>query len=401
MTGALVISNVVAANQALQVSGRADFLSNITVQEDLAIDTDTLFVDASKDSVGINVGTTLETNIGLDVRGGSIAGIRVQGNSSAPDATSHMLYLDSGRDSYFDDANHAMMFLTYGNGGITPGEGSNWVFNGRAADRDFIFRNNSSNKLIIQGNGGLVIQNSGTNDGLTVDNMIVTQTGLTLGTTANNDEAPIYFLGNTGGSDGSGGYLSNFRVGNGIIGNDIFEITPNDGSQGATTWKSTPALAIQGTNNRVAINTTTFSGQDNTDPNNIITRFYALNIEGNFNINNGNLFVDNKPFVTSRWTEAPNNTDIYRPTKVGINFSSAKNPTESLDVEGSIDVSGTLKANGQEQWIDSYGVVKVSSATINEDLIISSGLNAFSFGPIGVGANNIVTIQTGATWVIL
>tara|TARA_B100000900_G_scaffold393633_1_gene390302 strand:- start:1583 stop:11662 length:10080 start_codon:yes stop_codon:yes gene_type:complete len=401
MTGALVISNVVAANQALQVSGRADFLSNITVAEDFAVDTDTLFVDASKDSVGINVGTTLETNIGLDVRGGSIAGIRVQGNSSAPDATSHMLYLDSGRDSYFDDANHAMMFLTYGNGGITPGEGSNWVFNGRAADRDFIFRNNSSNKLTIQGNGGLVIENSGSNAGLTVDNMIVTQTGLTLGTTANNNEAPIFFLGNTGGADGSGGYLSNFRVGNGIIGNDIFEITPNDGTQGATSWKSTPALAIQGSNNRVAINSTTFSGQDNTDPNNIITRFYALNIEGNFNINNGNLFVDNKPFVTSRWTEAPNNTDIYRPTKVGINFSSAKNPTESLDVEGSINVSGTLKANGQEQWIDQYGVVKVASATINENLTIASGLNAFSFGPIGVGANNIVTIQTGATWVIL
>ena len=126
-----------------------------------------------------------------------------------------------------------------------------------------------------------------------------------------------------------------------------------------------------------------------------------MNIEGNFNINNGNLFVDNKPFVTSRWTESPNNTDIYRPTKVGINFSSAKNPTESLDVEGNIEVSGTLKANGQEQWIDQYGVVKVASATINENLTISAGLNAFSFGPIGVGANNIVTIQTGATWVIL
>ena len=153
--------------------------------------------------------------------------------------------------------------------------------------------------------------------------------------------------------------------------------------------------------NGTLINTTSFSGQDNTDPNNIITRVYALNIEGNFNINNGNLFVDNKPFVTSRWTESPNNTDIYRPTKVGINFSSAKNPTESLDVEGNIEVSGTLKANGQEQWIDQYGVVKVASATINENLTISSGLNAFSFGPIGVGANNIVTIQTGATWVIL
>ena len=401
MTGALVISNVVAANQALQVSGRADFLSNITVAEDLAVDTDTLFVDASKDSVGINIGTTLDTAVGLEVKGGNTAALRIQGGGTGITSTNHMLLLDV-RDNYYDDTNHAMMFLSSGNpGSIVPGQGAHWVFNGRASDRDFIFRNNSSNKLTIQGDGGVVIENSGTNDGLTVDNMIVTQTGLTLGTTANNDEAPIYFLGNTGGSDGSGGYLSNFRVGNGIIGNDIFEITANDGSQGATTWKSTPALAIQGTNNRVAINTTTFQGQDNTDPNNIITRFYALNIEGNFNINNGNLFVDNKPFVTSRWTEAPNNTDIFRPTKVGINFTSAADPREALDVEGDVYLTGTLKANGQEQWIDQYGVVKVSSSTINEDLTISSGLNAFSFGPIGVGTNNIVTIQNGATWVIL
>tara|TARA_B100000085_G_scaffold276262_1_gene295150 strand:- start:170 stop:943 length:774 start_codon:yes stop_codon:yes gene_type:complete len=224
---------------------------------------------------------------------------------------------------------------------------------------------------------------------------------ITLDDASDNSGTGLYFLGATGGSDGSGGYLSNFRVGNSLVGNDIFEITANDGSQGATTWKSTPAISIQGTNNRVGINTTSFSGQDNTDPNNIITRFYALNIEGNFNINNGNLFVDNKPFVTSRWTESPNNTDIYRPTKVGINFSSAADPRESLDVEGDIYVTGTLKANGQEQWIDQYGVVKVSSSTINQDLTISSGLNAFSFGPIGVGTNNIITIQNGATWVIL
>ena len=236
---------------------------------------------------------------------------------------------------------------------------------------------------------------------LKVDGEIYADKSIYIRNAGNNDGAPLYFLGATGGADGSGGYLSNFRVGNSISGNDIFEITPNDGTQGATTWKSTPALSIQGSNNRVAINTTTFSGQDNTDPNNIITRFYSLNIEGNFNINNGNLFVDNKPFVTSRWTESPNNTDIYRPTKVGINFSSAADPRESLDVEGDIYLTGTLKANGQEQWIDQYGVVKVSSATINENLTISSGLNAFSFGPIGVGTNNIVTIQNGATWVIL
>jgi hypothetical protein len=53
MSGALVIGGVVAANQALSVSGRADFLSNITVTADLAVDTKVLFVDASENKVGI------------------------------------------------------------------------------------------------------------------------------------------------------------------------------------------------------------------------------------------------------------------------------------------------------------------------------------------------------------
>ena len=396
MTGSLSITNVVAANQALSVSGRADFLSNITVAADLAVDTDTLFVDASADTVGINVGTTLTSGLSLDIKGGSEAALRLQGVRGF-----HHLYLDS-RNDYNDDADHVWIWVSDGgSGGAFSGEGGHLVLNGRASDRDIVMRTNSNNRLVVGGTGGVTIQNSGSNNGLSVDNMIVGTKGLTLGTTANNDDAPLYFYGSTGGSDGAGGYLSNFRVGNGMIGNDVFEITANDGAQGATTWKSTPAIAIQGTNNRVAINTTVFSGQDQTDPQNIIDRDYSLNIDGDFNINNGNLFVDNRPFVTSRWTEAPNNTDIYRPTKVGINFTSAQNPREALDIEGDMYITGTMKINGQAQWIDTQGVIKVGSATINQDATISSGLNAYSFGPISVGANNIITIQTGASWVIL
>ena len=46
---------------------------------------------------------------------------------------------------------------------------------------DIILRTNSSNKLTVGGTGGVVISNSGSNDGLTVDNMIVGTKGLTLG----------------------------------------------------------------------------------------------------------------------------------------------------------------------------------------------------------------------------
>ena len=141
---------------------------------------------------------------------------------------------------------------------------------------------------------------------------------------------------------GTSNYLSNFRVGNQLGGADVFEITAGDHGNVNNEWKATPALAIQGTNNRVAINSTVFGGtdpdkvDDNGDP---IERVYTLNIGGDININ-GLVFQDNAEFVTSRWTEAPNETDIYRTTKVGINFQTAKNPDYDLEVDGTLGLSG-------------------------------------------------------------
>ena len=417
MSGALTIGGVVAANQALSVSGRADFLSNITVAADLEVDSKTFFVDASENKIGVGGVTDFSARSGQ-----SYVKLRMRPSAFNSYDDNHHIDFAQFNGNWVDGSSGAdtQFGLSFSYDAAVRG---GLLYDHRSTERLALWSSYGRIDFIVDGaQSGNEVPITASTEAMTVDytgSIGINTTSpsssykldvngesrfrnfITLDDAGDNSGTGLYFLGATGGADGSGGYLSNFRVGNSLIGNDIFEITANDGPNGATTWKSTPALSIQGTNNRVAINTTTFSGQDNTDPNNIITRFYALNIEGNFNINNGNLFVDNKPFVTSRWTESPNNTDIYRPTKVGINFSSAKNPTESLDVEGSIDVSGTLKANGQEQWIDSYGVVKVSSATINENLTISAGLNAFSFGPIGVGANNIVTIQTGATWVIL
>ena len=55
MSGSLSITG---AGSTLTVSGDASFSSKATVTDDFAVDTDTLFVDASQDNVGINVGTT-------------------------------------------------------------------------------------------------------------------------------------------------------------------------------------------------------------------------------------------------------------------------------------------------------------------------------------------------------
>jgi len=261
----------------------------------------------------------------------------------------------------------------------------------------------------------LGVGNNSPGFGLDVSDNARIDTSLTIGKTNNNNGAPIYFLGATGGSY-TDGYLSNFRVGNQISGDDIFEITAGDHGDANNEWKATPALAIQGSNNRVAINTTAFGGTDPEEVDefdNPIQRVYTLNIQGDVNFN-GQLFKDNAEFVTSRWTEAPNEIDIYRPSKVGINFTTDKNPGYALDVEGSVDINtstvgvdgdttnaNVLRANGDPQWLDTYGVIKANRNSITENITIPNNINAMSVGPIEVGSGNTITVDDGGVWTIL
>ena len=188
----------------------------------------------------------------------------------------------------------------------------------------------------------------------------------------------------------------NFRIGNQIVGNDLFTIQAST-NNGGTSWNGTPALTINGSTNRVAINTTNTSG---VDPTNNQSRNYQLNIQGDVNFN-GTLYQNNAEFVTSRWTESPNGNDIYRPSKVGIGFSSAKNPEEALEVEGNIEVSGKLEANGDAQWIDSYGVMKANRNTISENITVPTNTNCGSFGPLEITNGTTITISNGAAWSII
>jgi hypothetical protein len=224
---------------------------------------------------------------------------------------------------------------------------------------------------------------------------------------SDNSGASMLFLGANG--------FRNFRVANQIIGNDIFEITPST-TNGGTTWKTTPAIAIQGTNNRVAINTTSFSGIDPKDG--VTNRNYNLNIQGDININ-GSVFQNNSEFVTSRWTQATNNTDIYRLSKVGIGVA---DPTYTLQVGGSgntgVNIQGTnfgsstagasnnqnnsvLYANADRQWLDTYGIFKTNRNTVAENVTIPSNTNAVSTGPITINSGVTVTILTNGTWRIV
>ena len=116
---------------------------------------------------------------------------------------------------------------------------------------------------------------------------------------------------------------------------------------------------------------------------------------------NGQLFQNNAPFVTSRWTLTNNQTDIYRGTKVGINRSNNTDLTYDLDVEGSIGLTGFFYANGIKQWQDSKGVIKSSATTISENVTIDGNTAATSAGDIVITSGYAVVVPSTSTWTIV
>ena len=60
---------------------------------------------------------------------------------------------------------------------------------------------------------------------------------------------------------------------------------------------------------------------------------------------------------------------------------------------GTVDFKDVISANGEKQWLDTYGVLKINKNTINENVTIPSGTNGVSAGTITVGAGYTVTVQ--------
>ena len=58
-----------------------------------------------------------------------------------------------------------------------------------------------------------------------------------------------------------------------------------------------------------------------------------------------------------------------------------------------------VAANGDKQWLDTYGIIKTNRDTINENVTIPAGTNGMSAGPITISNGNEVTIQ--GEWSIL
>ena len=59
----------------------------------------------------------------------------------------------------------------------------------------------------------------------------------------------------------------------------------------------------------------------------------------------------------------------------------------------------TITANGDKQWVDSYGVIKTNRTTISEDVTIPADTNGLSSGPIIIAEGNEVIVN--GEWVIV
>ena len=58
-----------------------------------------------------------------------------------------------------------------------------------------------------------------------------------------------------------------------------------------------------------------------------------------------------------------------------------------------------VAANGDKQWLDTYGIIKTNRDTINENVTIPAGTSGFSAGAITVANGRTVDIQ--GEWVIV
>jgi len=414
MTGALLITNVGATTTALSVSGKGVFLAGATVAADFAVDTGTLYVNSTNNRVSINTpvdggtGAFIETNpLKLNVYDANQS-LAFQSDTALTANTSFYQF------SIFNkvDGGESGLILQHGDGevaqwGISTVRTGNYV-------GDLIFRtrvaNSQNSKRLTLTNGGNLIPattnaqsvGSSTNKWQEIYTHIsLVQDSVRIGDASANAEADVQFKG----ASASPGGGRNFRIGNNIgAGVDVFAIY-SSGTDGGIDWKNTlgtpeaPALAIQGANNRIGINTTEFSGIDNSDEENPITRNYILNVQGDMNLN-GILYQNNEEFVTSRWTESSDfdGANIYRLSYVGIN---KEDPQYALDVSGDLNMTGVLRVNGTAQWLDSYGIIKVTNSLIAEDVTIPSGTIAYSNGPIDIADTFAITVEDGAVWSIV
>ena len=70
-----------------------------------------------------------------------------------------------------------------------------------------------------------------------------------------------------------------------------------------------------------------------------------------------------------------------------------------IDSAVTTEFKDTITANGDKQWVDSYGVIKSNRSTIDEDVTIPAGTNGLSTGVVSISSGQTVTVN--GEWTIV
>jgi hypothetical protein len=388
MTGSLTITG---AGSNFSVSGTSGFTGNVTMSGNLTVDTNTLFVDSTNNRVGVGTASPSTANLVVvntnsDANNLNGLGIDVQ--------SPYVRIGDAGTDRTYTNGVgikiHDSGTVHYSIGQI----GGNLVIANTSTNGDQLYPTGYTTGISMNSSSEIALgKTPASGYRLDVSGKGRFSTSLEIRDASDNSGASMLFLGASG--------YRNFRIGNQLNANDVFEITPST-TNGGTTWSSTPAIAISGASSLVGIGTTTFTSTATGS-----TVVYKLNVEGNLNIN-GQVYQNNLPFVTSRWTNSTNGVDIHRLSRVGINKA---DPTYTLHVLGSANIEGqdfvsnsnnrVLYANADKQWLDTYGVFKSNRNTIAENITIPANINSISSGPISINNGITVSIPAGSSWSVV
>ena len=71
----------------------------------------------------------------------------------------------------------------------------------------------------------------------------------------------------------------------------------------------------------------------------------------------------------------------------------------NVDSASTTELKDIVTANGDKQWVDQYGIIKVNRDTIAENVTIPSGSNGLSSGPITIASGYTVTVN--GEWAIV
>jgi len=381
MTGSLSITGT---SSNLGVGGTSTLTGNVTIGagSSLTVDTNTLFVDATNDRVGIKTITpsaAFEINNGAATISDGSPDNGYNGLIRITRATTNNQYINLVRQG------------TYAwSVGMLNGTSTLAIGQGQTTDSSFNATNSATLTVNTSGGVGIGVVAASTY-ALDVNGKGRFTTGLELDNAGDNSGTYVKFFGSSTGRE--------FLIGNQFNVDDGFEITPSTTAAGSTF--STPSIAIKGSQTLAAPASTTITGavgirkipNNNGSP----AAAYALDISGNVNFD-GSLYQNNAPFIASRWTAATNGTDIYRLSKVGINKA---DPSYTLDVSGNIGITGSLYMNGDRLFIDTYGIFRTNRNTIAENITLPSNTNAMSAGPITINSGIVINIPVGSAWSVI